>query len=71
MDREGELKYQNIVDFYIEKWKNVKKPFKHNEYYAKKKRIPIDSSAYRFTNEQPLVYISENGEKRCNKRKLR
>jgi hypothetical protein len=31
-----EDKYQNIVDFFIAKWKNIKKPFKHNEYYAAK-----------------------------------
>ena len=49
---------------------NQPKPFKHHEYLAAKKNIPIDSAALRYTNAQPIVFISENGEKRPNKRKL-
>ena len=35
-----------------------------------KKNIPIDSAAIRYISAQPIVFISENGEKRPNKRKL-
>ena len=61
----------NAIDFYIETWKNKMKPFTHNSYYAQKKNIPISSEAYRYTTEQPLIYISEIGEKSFNKRKLK
>ena len=70
MNNADEEKYQNAVDYFIGKWKNVKKPFKHNEYYAKKKQIPIESSAFRYIDDQRLVSISETGEKHYNKRKL-
>jgi hypothetical protein len=35
-----------------------------------KKNIPIDSAALRYISAQPIVFISENREKRPNKRKL-
>ena len=61
---------KNAIDYFIETWKDKLKPFKHNPYYAKKKNIPLDSTAYRFINPQPIEFISEKGEKRFNKRKL-
>ena len=66
----NQKKTQLVVEYFTEKWKNIKKPFKHNSYYAKKKGISINSSAFRFINNQPLVFISENNEKRYNKRKI-
>ena len=61
---------KNIIQFYTNKWKNTPKPFKHNEYFAKKKQLPLDSVAMRYINEQSTVFIANNGEKRANKRKL-
>ena len=65
------FKYENAFDFFIEIWKNIQKPFMHNKYYAKKKGIPLEGTAFRYTDEQPLVFVSQTGEKRYNKRKLK
>ena len=58
---------KNIVEFYSEKWVNDSKAFKHNAYYAKKKNIPIESTACRYLNEQPLIFSDK---RILNKRKL-
>lgn len=61
---------QNAIDLYLETWKDKPKPYKCNEYLAKKKNIPIDQTALRYTTPQPFVFLSDNNQIRYNKRKL-
>lgn len=60
----------NAIDYFTEKWLDKNKPFKHNEYYANKKKIPIESEANRFISKQPIEFVSEDNKLSYNKRKL-
>jgi hypothetical protein len=60
----------NAIDVFEEKWMTTPKPYKLNEYIARKTNRPVDQEACRFTAPQNLVYISDNNEIRYNTRKL-
>jgi hypothetical protein len=60
----------NAIDVFQEKWLKIPKPYKLNEYIAKKTKKIIDQEAFRFTSPQELVYVSENNEIRYNTHKL-
>jgi hypothetical protein len=52
---------QNVVDFFNETWKNKPKPFKYNEYIAKKKNLTSSSAAEcRNTAIQPTFYYDHH-----------
>ncbi|RNA30370.1 NACHT and WD repeat domain-containing 2-like, partial [Brachionus plicatilis] len=63
--------FSNVVDFFNETWKNKPKPYKYNEYLAKK--FGVDNSKneeIRDTGMQPTIFIEPSGKVRYNKRKI-
>ncbi len=60
----------NAIDVFQEKWLKEPKPYRLNEYIAKKTNRAIQQEACRFTSPQKLVYVSDKNEIRYNTRKL-
>lgn len=61
----------NVIDYYNETWKNKPKPYKYNEYLAKKKNNgSIEAAEKRETTLQPTVLVDEQGNVRYNVRKI-
>lgn len=63
--------FSNVVDFYNETWKNKPKPYKFNEFVAKKKKLASTETAeVRDTSIQPTMFVDADGKVRYNQRKI-
>jgi hypothetical protein len=62
--------FQNVIDFFKETWKNKPKPFKYNEYVAKKLKLNSQAEAIRETTMQPTILKNASGVAKFNKRKI-
>ena len=61
--------FENMIDFYNERWKNEPKPLVVNDHLKKKlKRESILAGSY--VSSQPIEYVNDKGEIHFNKRKL-
>jgi len=68
---ERETVFMNVVDFFNETWKNKPKPYKYNEYVAKKKKLKSnESQEVRNTTMQPTLFVGPDGRIKYNKRKI-
>jgi hypothetical protein len=72
-EKTREYVFCNITDFFNETWKNTPKPFKYNEFVAKKKNLQsTQAEEIRNTGMQPTYLFDEQTKLVCyNKRKLR
>lgn len=60
-----------MVDFYNETWKHKPKPYKYNEFVAKKKKLnSTETAEVRDTSIQPTMFIDGEGNVRFNQRKI-
>ena len=63
--------FQNIVDFYSEKWKHTPKPYRYNEYLQEKFHAENGRCMEkRDTCDQSTVFVDTKGKKKFNKRKI-
>ncbi len=64
--------FMNVIDFFNETWKHKPKPYKFNEYVAKKNKIKDNDqlAAVRDTSFQPTIFTDCNGNIRFNTRKI-
>ena len=63
--------FMNVIDFFNETWKHKPKPYKFNEYVAKKNKVTgQELEAIRDTSFQPTVFIDKNGNLKFNIRKI-
>lgn len=63
--------FGNVVDFFNETWKNKPKPYKYNQYVAKKKNLKSQNAEeIRETSIQQTVMVDSDGNIKYNKRKL-
>jgi hypothetical protein len=68
---ERTLILSNVVDFFNETWKKKPKPFKYNEFIAKKEKLNTnDAAEIRDTSVQPTTFVDSNGNVKYNLRKL-
>ena len=68
---ERNIIFSNLVDFFNETWKTKPKPFKYNEYVAKKFKLNSEEAQQiRDTSIQPTVFRDTNGVIKYNKRKI-
>ncbi len=72
-ERTREYIFCNITDFFNETWKHTPKPFKYNEFVAKKKNLAsTQCEEVRNTGMQPTFLVDEKTKLvNYNKRKLR
>ena len=64
--------FENVIDFFNERWKITPKPYKYNEYVAKKNNLQSnESQEKRDTSMQPTIFIDNQGNRNYNKRKIR
>ncbi|RMZ94530.1 NACHT and WD repeat domain-containing 2-like, partial [Brachionus plicatilis] len=70
-DKERTAIFSNVIDFFNETWKNKPKPYKYNEYLAKKFGLKDrKSKETRETGIQATMFVDQNGTIRYNKRKI-
>ena len=63
--------FTNVVDFFNETWKNKPKPYKYNQYLAKKKHLTSnEAEEVRETSIQSTMFIGPDGKLIYNKRKI-
>lgn len=63
--------FSNVIDFYNETWKNKPKPYKYNEFVAKKKGLEkAEAEEKRDTMMQPTYLKDSNGNIVYNLRKI-
>ncbi len=68
---ERETVFKNVVDFFNETWKYKPKPYKYNEFVAKKKKLKSnEAQEVRNTAIQPTLIVGPDGKIKYNKRKI-
>jgi hypothetical protein len=68
---ERERIFSNVVDFFNETWKYKPKPYKYNEYIAKKMNLNSEQAEeIRNTSVQSTAFTENDGKVRYNKRKI-
>jgi hypothetical protein len=61
-----------VIDFFNERWKITPKPYKYNEYVAKKNNLQSnENQEKRDTSMQPTIFVDNQGNRNYNKRKIR